>query len=494
MSFFNREKRAESAPEVLTTYFPNTNVTVKLALQVPVIAYCVEMISGAIGSLPIKLYRKNGNEVEEITDDIRLKMLNTTTGDTLNADAMRRVWVRDYLLYGNAYAVIEKEKGIASRLYYIPPMHIGTSRDNIDYVHKSYSYYINGVKYEPSRVLKILRNSDGFGEGFGIVEEEPLIIDTIIQLLKFQRTQVLKGGNKRGFLKTVSPVRDEIVEKMKRKWERINSNENRESFMLLNGDIDFKEMSSTSVEMQMNESYTTNSGEIMKLFGTNDGILSDETVKNAVMPVIDVFEAAFDADLLTEAERSSGMYFAFDTKELTRGDIATRYNAYATALSSSFMQLDEVRAMEDLPPMDFNYIKLGLNDVLLDPKTNKIYTPNTNAMVDFGKNGIDNTENSGIIEDRADHATYDDKHRFTGSMPRTVRMSKVEKRRVSSGILTDHPNYEKDSAQTYEYGDYFYAFTVRGYGDYEFLAKLKISDKNESRIRFIKEYIYAQGE
>ena len=31
-----------------------------------------------------------------------------------------------------------------------------------------------------------------------------------------------------------------------------------------------------------------------------------------------------------------------------------------------------------------NYIKLGLNDVLLDPKTGRIYTPNTNAMVDMG--------------------------------------------------------------------------------------------------------------
>ena len=48
------------------------------------------------------------------------------------------------------------------------------------------------------------------------------------------------------------------------------------------------------------------------------------------------------------------------------------------------MQLDEVRALEDLPPLGFNYIKLGLNDVLLDTKSGKVYTPNTNAMVDLG--------------------------------------------------------------------------------------------------------------
>ena len=48
------------------------------------------------------------------------------------------------------------------------------------------------------------------------------------------------------------------------------------------------------------------------------------------------------------------------------------------------LSLDEVRALEDLPPLGVNFIKLGLNDVLLDPVTNKIYTPNTNAMVDLG--------------------------------------------------------------------------------------------------------------
>lgn len=79
-------------------------------------------------------------------------------------------------------------------------------------------------------------------------------------------------------------------------------------------------------------------------------------------------------------------YFAFDTRELTRGDINQRYNAYATALSQNFMQLDEVRAMEDLPPLGVNFVKLGLNDVLLDPKTGQIYTPNTNAYAQMGEN------------------------------------------------------------------------------------------------------------
>ena len=43
-----------------------------------------------------------------------------------------------------------------------------------------------------------------------------------------------------------------------------------------------------------------------------------------------------------------------------------------------------MRKLEDLEPLGFNFLRLGLNDVLLDIKSGRVYTPNTNAMVDMG--------------------------------------------------------------------------------------------------------------
>ena len=84
-------------------------------------------------------------------------------------------------------------------------------------------------------------------------------------------------------------------------------------------------------------------------------------------------ECALNRDLLLECEKSI-LYFAFDTKEMLKGDIQSRYAAYKTALDSSFLQPDEVRYMEDLPPLGLNVIKLGLNTVLFDPATRTVYT------------------------------------------------------------------------------------------------------------------------
>lgn len=102
------------------------------------------------------------------------------------------------------------------------------------------------------------------------------------------------------------------------------------------------------------------------------------------MPVIRAFETALNQGLLLESERHRH-YFAFDTTELLKGDILKRYQAYQIGLANNFLQADEVRYKEDLKPLGFNFIRLGLQDVLLDPKTNTIYTPNTNQTTMFGQ-------------------------------------------------------------------------------------------------------------
>ena len=64
-------------------------------------------------------------------------------------------------------------------------------------------------------------------------------------------------------------------------------------------------------------------------------------------------------------------------------------------LRNNFLQVDEVREKEDYEPLGINWIRLGLDSVLYDPKTNMIYTPNTNEMqqlegVQLKKEGKDN--------------------------------------------------------------------------------------------------------
>ena len=408
---------AENNADVIVALLGDEAVTVRTAMQIPMVNRCVSMIAGAVAMLPIKLYRRTDAGVEEITEDRRLDILNRDTGDTMNADYMRYAWVRDLLLTGAGYAYIERKSGKADKLYYISSEEISREVNRFDPIHKTYRYYVGGQTVEPWQMLKILRNTDGYGGGRGIITENTEIIGTAYSLIKYQKKQVTTGGAKRGMLRT-NGLKKDVIEELKEKWAALWGGRNdRDTMFILNAaDADFKELSTTSVDMQLNQTQETLDKELMKLFGTNDGLLTEDTVKNAVLPVIDTIEAALDADLLLEREKATH-YFAFDTRELTRGDIQQRYSAYATALQQNFLQLDEVRAMEDLPPLDVNFIKLGLQDVLYDPKTGIIYTPNTDkkGTMEEGtlkegsmseKTGLTKEEKSGTIESRSTGRKY----------------------------------------------------------------------------------------
>ena len=184
--------------------------------------------------------------------------------------------------------------------------------------------------------------------------------------------------------------------------------------IVLNDNLDFKEASNTSTEMQLNENKNSINNSILDIFGVPTEWNWETFIKTAVMPILTTIECALNRDLLLEKEKKSfsfrrnqgsrncskssisatvgGSYFAFDTKEITKGDIKTRFEAYKTALDSNLMQIDECRYMEDLEPLGLNFIKLGLQDVLFNPQTKEVYTPNTNKVTNISDTGGENFE------------------------------------------------------------------------------------------------------
>ena len=114
--FRRKEKRAENNPavynseDVVITFFPSSsdNITRKEALEIPAVQFCVELLSGIISALPLKLHEEIDGKVKEIKDDVRVRLLNGKTGDVINATMFRKLWVQDYFLSGSAYAYIQR--------------------------------------------------------------------------------------------------------------------------------------------------------------------------------------------------------------------------------------------------------------------------------------------------------------------------------------------------------------------------------------------------
>ena len=416
MGFFRRREtreihdQAETAQAVvmdtnglLSAMRESDSISVNDAMQVPCFASCVSFLSSTVAMLPIKLYREGEGETAEVTDDPRVRFLNDEPGDVLDSFQMKSAFVSDYLVYGNGYIYIDMSGNKVKGLYYVDARNV-SYRINSEPIFKSASYMVQGKKYPTYRFISLLRKSKNGVTGTGIFDEGKETLATAYNTKIYQHYNVLNGGNKNGLLQSQRQITQEALDVLKEKWRLFRSNKNREPMVLNNG-LEFKEISATSVEMQLNEHIKTNNEEICLLFGLAPEIISGKAdadsfsdgVRTAVQPILEALQCALNRCLLLEAEKEK-MYFAFDTTELLKGDILKRYQAYQIALASNFMQIDEVRYKEDLPKLGFNYVKLGLSDVLLDIKNKTVYTPNTNQTTKIGAQGLQNEENSGIIE------------------------------------------------------------------------------------------------
>ena len=382
------EIEAGASDSLLTALFNGTNVDKTILMQIPAVRACLEKIAGTVCRLPIKLYRKVDGKAEEITEDARLRMLNKETGDTLNADEFWRAMLEDYYLGKGAYAYIRKNGiGEYEGLHYVEEEKVSVLK-NYDPILKSYSIMDMGKTYHPFEFLKLHRRTKDGAEGIPLWQDNPLIFSVAYNSFVFEEKLVKKGGNKRGFIEAEDRLDKGAIESIKRAWNNLYSN-NTDNVVVLNKGAKFKESSNTSVEMQLNENKESNAKDICGMFGFSSRILYGEATEedrkeyiNAVMSLLNVIETALDKDLLTEKEKES-FYFAFDTKELTRGSLKERYEAYALGLTNNFLQIDEVRAKEDMEPLGFKWVRIGLNDVLLDVEKGIVYTPNMNAVADL---------------------------------------------------------------------------------------------------------------
>lgn len=467
-----------------------SNITREQALEIPAVSAAVNFIAGTIASLPIKLYNSNDKvqKAAEITEDNRLYLLNEESGDTLNPTEIKRAVIRDMLLDGTGYMHIERSGNEVSALRYVRDSAVSVEK-NSDAIYKTLRMLVDGRVYNPWDFVILSRNSVDGGKGVSILAENPTLLTSSYMLLQLEKAMSRRGGNKKGFLRTEQRVDDNALQKIREAWKKLYSN-NGDGMMILQNGLDFKESSSTAVEMQLNQNKVTNAEQIAMLFGLSPDVLSgradDRTyinsIRTAVLPVVSAFEMALNRALLLEEEKHS-KYFVIDTSELLKADILTRYQAYQIGLAANFLQPDEIRFKENLAPLGLDFIKLGLNDVLYDPTTKQIYTPNTDSHAKIDDAGLQSGDEGDIIAEKRYNKYHDSKRRFAskngGSATGTglLKMSKAEIKKVSSEISTNYSRYAgKKNCLHYslwrdEY--YQYRFINNGFADYDFVKKVK---------------------
>lgn len=353
-------------------------ITREKAMTLPAVAGAVDFISNMIASMPVKLYKYKQGKVEEVEGDTRVALLNGDTGDTLNAFELKKAMVEDYLLDKGGYAYIRRSKNEVTGLFYVKPIDVAII-NNMKPIFKDYQIIVWGNTYKPYEFIRLLRKTQNGSEGIGITQELSKALQTAYQTLLYQLGLVTAGGNKKGFLKSQRKLGQEEIDILKQAWRNLYAN-NTENVVVLNNGLEFQEASSTSVEMQLNESKKTLMEEINNIFHIQDDFY--ETFKQAIYPIVRAFVTALNTSLLLEKEKGK-YYFDLDVKEIIKANVKERYDAYKTAKETGWLSLNEIRRMENMNHIDgLDIVNVGLGAVLYDFTTHKFYTPNTDTVTD----------------------------------------------------------------------------------------------------------------
>ncbi|MDK0692466.1 phage portal protein [Clostridium perfringens] len=383
-------------------------ITETKAKQIPNFNASLNYISNIFATVPVKLYEENDGVIQELKNDNRVKLLNDNCKDLLSIYNVKQRLINDYYCKGQGYIYINRKGNDVISLHYIDSSNISYI-PNLDPIFKDAKIQINGKEYETYEFLSLVRNTKDGVSGTSIISENDLSLSTTYNSLRFENKQLCNGGLKKGLFKVAEIKNKEtfevILANLKKTWKKLwdSNSDEEENCLVLNGDMNYQDISYNPKDMQLLELKKENNTDICKLFNVDPALLNGNAteeqfllfVKTVILPLFKQFEEVLNKNLLLEREKDS-YYFAFDTRELLKADILKRYQAYEIGLRNTFLELNDVRYMENMDKLEGfeDVVKLGLDTVLYNTKNKDIFVANTNTTSNINGEGGDDNGNS----------------------------------------------------------------------------------------------------
>jgi len=344
---------------------PSTvTVNADTAMTVATVYACVRILAESVASLPLKLYRKDGDRREEVTDSPINRIVGAEPNQWQTSFEFREMMQGHLGLRGNAYARIFADT--YGRPVAVEPLHPGdveVQKDGDRLV-----YFVRGAPLLPSDILHIRGiSSDGI---LGLAPVS-LLRDTIglaMSEARHGRSVYDNGARPGGVLVSPANLTKEQIVLLREQWEAAHKGANNSGkTAILGGGMDYKSIGFNNVDSQFLESRKFSVEEIARAYrvplhllqstekstswGTGIEQQNIGFLEYTLRPWLVRWEQALNRALLTDRMKMSGHYFRFNLDALLRGDFKTRAEGYRTMIESGVLSINEVRAKEDWNPI-----------------------------------------------------------------------------------------------------------------------------------------------
>lgn len=333
------------------------------AMNISAVYSAVRLASETIMSLPVHAYRKNG-KIREIIDHPVASLLNGMANPEMSGIVVREVLQGAVELRGNGFAEIVHDKnGFPVELWPIHPDKIRiqrNSRKELEYV-----YTPSGDVIPAWKMLHIRGyGSDGIiGYSMITLARESLGLTAAAE--EFGARFFGNGTNVGGFLKHDGRLGDTAYKRLKKEMNaKYKGLQKSHGMIILEEGMEFQKIGITPEDSQFLETRKFQVSEVARWFRLPPHLIGDlekatfsniehqglEAVQYSWIPRVTRWEHEIKAKLLFNPYSDRNIYVKFSLEGLMRGDHKSRAEFYHMAIQDGWMNADEVRALEDLPP------------------------------------------------------------------------------------------------------------------------------------------------
>ena len=352
-------------------------LTADAAMKISAVSACVEIISNAIGMLPV--YVMDSGSKARLGDHPLGRVLWERTNEAMSPFVFFRLAECQRLLRGNAYAWIYRDGyGEPVELIPLPPstcepvIEPGTGR--LWYLAaepKSGRMY----KLSPADILHFKAYSPDGIKGVSVLRRARQTLEIASAAQRYEQALYENGGRPSGILKaatdlggtTTLPDGTEISMKdyIRREWDKIHAGPgNGFRTAVLDLGMEYQAISMNNSDAQFVQNKAVTIADIARFFGVPLYKLGEghqafnsneqnniEFCVNTIQPIITQMEFEETGKLLTIGDRRRGLEVRHNMMALLRGDSASRMNVYRTLREIGVYSPNDICALEDLPPV-----------------------------------------------------------------------------------------------------------------------------------------------
>lgn len=345
------------------------SITEASAMRVAAAWRCVQIISGAVSTLPLDLIRRVSEDVREPAKGHPLRAVLTVKPNGWQTPSeFRKMMQAHLLLRGNAYALIVRAAGRVLALIPIHPDRVMVEQRRDMSI--SYAVTLPGGEYRTIEQRDIFHlrgmSLDGV-KGLSVLSHMREALGLSLQAEQAGARLFRDGNLSGGVLSHPGNLGDDAYKRLKQSMDDRHGNgvENANKWMILEEGMRAERLALSATDAQFLETREFERYDIAMFFGVpphmigatekstswGSGIEQQNIgfVTYTLNDWLKVWEEAIKRDLIAPAEAET-LDARFFVSGLLRGDVKTRWEAYTKALQWGVFSPDDVRRLEDENP------------------------------------------------------------------------------------------------------------------------------------------------